>query len=86
MCIKSKPPLKGLSGAKIMSLINMVFMLDRPGFIHRALIDTQTRDRDKQWSTNTEQWRKFSKTYAEDTNHATLLVSFQALRISTVGY
>ena len=54
----------------------MVFVLDHPGFIHRSLFDTQTRGKDKRWSTNIETWRKFSKTYAEDTNNVTLLVSF----------
>jgi len=60
----------------------MVFFLDHPGFIHRSLAGTQGKDSIGTY-TDVEKWRKFSKTYAEDTSNISLLVSLGMSRINT---
>jgi len=53
----------------------MVFLLDHPGFIQRSLADTQGKDSRGAYYTDVDKWRKFSRTYAEDTSNVSLLVS-----------
>ncbi|KIM56244.1 hypothetical protein SCLCIDRAFT_248929 [Scleroderma citrinum Foug A] len=72
---RCKPPLKqGLQclQTRWLGLINMVLFLDHPGFIQRSLADTQGKDSMGIY-TDIEKWRKFSHTYAEDTNSVSLL-------------
>lgn len=73
---RCKPPLKQgwqCVWTKGSGLINMVFFLDHPGFIHRSLAGTQGKDSILGTYTDVEKWRKFSKTYAEDTSNISLL-------------
>ncbi|KAL4066452.1 hypothetical protein V8B97DRAFT_2025420 [Scleroderma yunnanense] len=59
--------------AKSPSLFNMVFLLDHPGFIQRSLADTQTKNKNRECSTDVEKWRRFSGTYGEDIGNVSLL-------------
>jgi len=48
----------------------------------RSLADNQGQNK---WSTDVEKWRKFSRTYANDTQRVSLLVSSGTSHISTAG-
>ena len=52
--------------------------------IQRSPADTRDQDQ-KVWYTDVEKWRKFSRTYAKDTQQISLLVSSGTLHISRAG-
>ena len=69
------------------SLLNMMFLLDHPGFIDRSLSNTQIKDKgSRTFSTDFEKWKKFSHIYAEDTSRLNLLVGSRTSSITQGRY
>lgn len=58
-------------------------LFDHPGFIRRALAQTEVKDGSGTIYTDVEKWCEFSRMYAEHIDNVTLLVSAGILPIDT---